>query len=45
LIASPRETGCDWSSTTSRVFMLGEASQKTTTVGFSSGRNSSIHSG
>ena len=35
-----------WSAaTTSRVSMLGEASQSTAIVGFSSGRNSSIHSG
>ena len=36
----------DWSAaTTSRVSMLGEASISTAIVGFSSGRNSSIHSG
>ena len=31
--------------TTSRVSMLGEASQSTATAGFSSGRYSSVHSG
>ena len=35
-----------WSApTTSRVSMLGEPSIRTAIVGFSSGRNSSIHSG
>ncbi len=38
--------GLGWSAwTTSRVSMLGDASQRTAIVGFSCGRNSSIHSG
>ncbi len=46
--ASRRVVAVDvgWSAwTTSRVSMLGDASQRTAIVGFSSGRNSSIHSG
>ena len=46
LAAGDRRCDVGWSAgTTSRVSMLAEASQSTAIAGFSSGRNSSIHSG